>query len=53
MQAPKGLEAALKWATSQLKENPRMDRVALADKASIRFDLSPKDGDAILRLLKQ
>lgn len=46
-----GLEAAVRWIGGQLKANPGADRLRLVDEASRKFDLSPKDGEFLMREL--
>jgi hypothetical protein len=43
------IRAAVKWIEEQLEDNPNVDRVKLVDDASRRFDLSPLDGEFLLR----
>jgi len=47
------IKQAVKWLDDQLADNPKGDRVKLVDEASRRFDLSPADGDFLLRHLAQ
>lgn len=46
-----GLKQAVRWLDEQLADNPKADRLKLVDEASRRFDLSPLDGDFLLRHL--
>ena len=47
------LEAAIRWIGGELRANPKADRVKLADRASLRFNLSPKDGDFLMRVVRE
>ncbi len=47
------LEAAVRWVGSELREHPEADRLKLADRASLRFNLSPKDGDFLVRVVRE
>lgn len=46
------LKKAIQWISEKRKENPDIKPVKLADDASFRFDLSPKDSQFLLRFLK-
>ena len=52
-----GSEAALKkaidWIAEQLRENPGTPRAALIDQASLRFGLSPAQGEFLFRQFLQ
>ncbi|MBU1196796.1 MAG: hypothetical protein KKE62_14700 [Proteobacteria bacterium] len=52
--APDGgkLQKAIQWVSEKRKENPDINLVKLADDASFRFDLSPKDSQFLLRFVK-
>lgn len=43
------LMRAMKWMNEELKANPRANWADLASQASIRFNLSPKDGEFLVR----
>ena len=45
------VKAAIKWIDEQLRDRPDADRVKLLDEAARRFDLSPLEGDFLLRHL--
>ena len=47
------LKKAVAWISEQRKAKPDQNLSALADEASFRFDLSPKDGEFLLRFLKE
>lgn len=46
------LKKAIQWISDKRKENPDINLVKLADDASFRFDLSPKDSQFVLRFVK-
>ena len=43
------LKAAIKWIDEQFRDHPDADRIKLLDEAARRFDLSPPEGDFLLR----
>ncbi|MBI4119747.1 MAG: hypothetical protein HY456_02795 [Parcubacteria group bacterium] len=43
------LQKALIWAKERLKENPSASKLKLADQASLKFNLSPRDGESLIR----
>lgn len=45
------LKKALCWASETRRDNPAKGLLALVDEAGMRFNLSPNDSDALLRLL--
>ncbi len=47
------LRKAVKWISNQRKADPDLDIKALAEKASVRFDLSPGDSEFLARFLKE
>ena len=47
------LRRAVKWVSEQRTENPRMKLQALVECACMKFDLSPKDEDFLLRFVRQ
>lgn len=47
------LKKAIEWISEKRKENPDATPVRLADEAALRFDLSPKDSEFLLRFVKQ
>ncbi len=47
------LKKAVEWISEQRKAGPGKSLTALADEAAFRFDLSPKDGEFLLRFLKE
>jgi hypothetical protein len=47
------IKQAVKWIDEQLLEKPTADRLALIDRASRRFDLTPLDAEFLLRHLSQ
>ncbi len=52
---PKGekIKNAIKWISEEKKADPELNPINLADKAAIRFDLSPKDTDFLYRFVKE
>lgn len=40
---------AIKWISERLKENPETNKLSLVDDASRRFNLSPQEGETLLR----
>jgi hypothetical protein len=48
---PKGeeLRRAVKWISNHLQENPDSPILPLVNEAIFRFDLSPMDGEFLLR----
>lgn len=46
------IREALKWINDQMEGNPAADRLKLIDEASSNFNLSPLDGDFLLRNVK-
>lgn len=51
---PKGevLKNAIEWISSERVANPDMNPLLIADKAAIRFNLTPKDSDFLYRFVK-
>lgn len=45
------IKQAVKWIEEALRADPKADRLALVDKASRRFDLTPLDTDFLFRHL--
>lgn len=46
------LKKAVQWISEARKENPDINLSKLVDKAGLQFDLSPKDSQFLLRLVK-
>ncbi len=46
------LKRAIIWASEARTEHPEKKTLALVDEAGMRFNLSPKESDALLHLLK-
>jgi hypothetical protein len=46
------LKKAIEWVSEQRENNPGADPEKLADEAGFRFDLSPRDSQFLLRLIK-
>jgi len=47
------LKKAIQWISEQRKQDTAKNPAALADEAGLRFDLSPRDGEFLLRFVKQ
>ena len=47
------LRAAVRWISEERTAHPEMSLVALVDAACIRFDLSPGDGEFLLRFVRE
>ena len=47
-----GLKKALRWVVEERLDHPETSRLTLVDQAGMRFNLSPKESDALLRMLK-
>jgi len=47
------LRKAVKWISEERKYNPEKKLLKLVEEAGLKFDLSPKDGEYLLRLLKE
>ncbi len=43
------LEKAIEWIASEMKANPKANRLALIDQASTRFHLSPLQAEHLYR----
>ncbi len=46
------LKNAIKWIGEKRKESPEVNPATFVDEASFQFDLSPKDSQFLLRLVK-
>lgn len=46
------LRLAVKWIAEKRKADESVNPVKLVDEASFRFDLSPKDSEFLLRMVK-
>lgn len=44
-----GVKKAIQWIDEERKENPDRKLLALLDEAGMKFNLSPKDSDFLLR----
>ncbi|MCP3922680.1 MAG: hypothetical protein GY714_08855 [Desulfobacterales bacterium] len=51
---PKGeiLKNAIEWISHEKVANPDMNPLLIADKAAIRFNLTPKDSEFLYRFVK-
>ena len=47
------LKKAVQWIGEQRKSTPGADPVKLADEAALRFGLSPKDSEFLLRFVRE
>ena len=43
---------AVKWISEQRKDHPQKKLMDLVDSAAFRFNLSPKEAESLLRILK-
>ncbi len=46
------LKKAVKWIAEKRKQNPDINLTKLVDEAGFQFDLSPKDSQFLLRLVR-
>jgi len=46
------LRKAVKWISEERDSEPGRDLNKLAEEASVKFDLSPKDADFLLRFVR-
>ncbi len=46
------IRKAVKWVSAEMRENPDKPLAALADKAVFLFDLSPKDGEFLIKFFR-
>jgi hypothetical protein len=47
------LKKAIQWISEQRRKNPDASVAKLANDAALKFDLSPKDSEFLLRFVKQ
>lgn len=47
------LKKAIQWISDQRKRDSGKNSGTLADEAGLRFDLSPKDSEFLLRFVKE
>jgi hypothetical protein len=47
------LRAAVRWISEERTAHPETSLVVLVDAACIRFDLSPGDGEFLLRFVRE
>jgi len=47
------IRQAVKWIEDRLLDDPKADRLRLVDEASREFNLSPLDGEFLLRHLRE
>ena len=47
------LRKAVKWISEERDSEPGRDLARLAGEASLKFDLSPKDADFLLRFVRE
>jgi len=47
------IRRAVKWISGQLQDNPDETVQKLINDATVRFDLSPKDGEFLVRLYRK
>jgi hypothetical protein len=46
------LRKAVKWISEERQTNPEISAMKLVEKASLRFNLSPKDAEFLMRFVK-
>jgi len=47
------LRRAVKWISEQRSENSTLDPIRLIESACLKFDLSPRDEEFLLRFIKE
>ncbi|THB77333.1 MAG: hypothetical protein D3926_15705 [Desulfobacteraceae bacterium] len=47
------LRNAVKWISEKRKENPGINLMQLVDETSLKYDLSPKDSEFLIRFVKE
>ena len=47
------IRKAVQWISEERQNNPDKKIADLVEDAALRFDLSPKDSEALIRLLKE
>ena len=47
------IRAAVRWISEERTAHPEKNPVLLVDEASIRFDLSPGEGEFLLRFVRE
>jgi hypothetical protein len=47
------LRNAIKWIAEKRNENPGINLSRLVDETSLKYDLSPKDSEFLLRFVKE
>jgi hypothetical protein len=47
------LKKAVEWVSEQRKKTPDTPAAKLANEAALKFDLSPKDSEFLLRFVKK
>lgn len=47
------LRKAIKWISEEREAKPDQNAVMLAEKAAIKFDLTPDDSEFLLRFVKE
>jgi hypothetical protein len=47
------LRKAIKWISDERQENPGVGLFTLIEKACLKFDLSPKDGDFLMKFFSE
>ncbi|MCA1787003.1 MAG: hypothetical protein LC657_13600 [Desulfobacteraceae bacterium] len=52
-QQGEALKKAIQWVSDERRKLPDTPAVKLANDAALRFDLSPKDSDFLLRFVKE
>ena len=52
MPKSEAMKRAIEWFSEKKKENPDQNLFTLADKAAMRFNLSPKETDFLYKFAK-
>jgi hypothetical protein len=47
------LRKAVKWISEERQDSPQKKLAKLVEEASVKFDLSPADGDFLFRFFKE
>ncbi|OHB20783.1 MAG: hypothetical protein A2939_02325 [Parcubacteria group bacterium RIFCSPLOWO2_01_FULL_48_18] len=45
------VENAIEWVSQELKRNPSANKLKLVDEASMKFNLNPLQGEALIRFM--
>lgn len=47
------LRRAVRWVSQEIQSNPEASLIKLAGDAALKFDLTPKDSDFLIRLYQK